>query len=162
MQISEVRVKLVADPEEKLLAFCTITFDQEFVVRDVKIIRGPSAPFVAMPSRKLTDRCHHCGGKNHLRARHCNDCGRALDADRAGRDERGRAKLHTDIAHPIHAEARNRLQAEIIHAYGEEVTRSKLPDYQPPKLGADYDDEDHLRAPRPAAPSREHERELEA
>ena len=161
MQISEVRVKLVADPEEKLLAFCTITFDQEFVVRDVKIIRGPSAPFVAMPSRKLTDRCHHCGGKNHLRARHCNDCGRALDADRAGRDERGRAKLHTDIAHPIHAEARQQIQGQIIAAYTQELERSKQPGYTPPKLGADYDDEDEpiRRAPLRAAPP---EREMEA
>ena len=40
MEISEIRVKLVDDPDDKLQAFCTITFDHEFVVRDLKIIRG--------------------------------------------------------------------------------------------------------------------------
>jgi len=162
VEISEIRVKLVDDPDEKLQAFCTITFDHEFVVRDLKIIRGPNGPFVAMPSRKLTDRCQACGGKNHLRARHCNDCGRGLDPNRAGRDERGRAKLHTDIAHPIHAESRARIQNRIIDAFMIEVEKSKLPGYRPPKLGADYDDGDEeMHAPPPRhAPG--DERELEA
>lgn len=166
MEISEIRVKLVDDPDEKLQAFCTITFDHEFVVRDLKIIRGPNGPFVAMPSRKLTDRCLACGGKNHLRSRYCNDCGRQLDPNRAGRDERGRAKLHTDIAHPIHAEARGRIQGRIIDAYMVEVEKSKQPGYKPPKLGADYDDGDeeyHGPSPGPnRAPPHPGERELEA
>jgi stage V sporulation protein G len=166
VEISEIRVKLVADPDDKLQAFCTITFDHEFVVRDLKIIRGPNGPFVAMPSRKLTDRCQSCSGKNHLRARYCNDCGRQLDPNRAGRDERGRAKLHTDIAHPIHAESRSRIQGKIIDAYRIEVEKSKLPGYKPPKLGADYDDGDEeFRAappPRHGTPPPDHERELEA
>ncbi len=160
MNISEIRVKLVNDGDDKLLAFCTLTFESEFVVRDLKIIQGPNGPFVAMPSRKLTDRCPACGGKNHLRARCCNDCGGPLDAMRAGKDERGRAKLHTDIAHPIHADARHRIQGHIIAAYAQELERSKLPGYTPPKLGADYDDEDEaLRAPLRQRPS---EREMEA
>lgn len=167
MEISEIRVKLVDDPDEKLLAFCTITFDHEFVVRDLKIIRGPNGPFVAMPSRKLTDRCHSCGGKNHLRSRYCNDCGRQLDPNRAGRDERGRAKLHTDIAHPIHAESRGRIQGRIIDAFSIEVEKSRQPGYKPPKLGADYDDgdeEQHVQPQpqRPVPPPDDRERELEA
>lgn len=157
MVISEIRVKLVDDPDEKLQAFCTITMDREFVVRDLKIIKGPNGPFVAMPSRKLTDRCGHCGGKNHLRSRYCNDCGRTLDPNRAGRDERGRAKLHTDIAHPIHAEARARIQGQIIEAFHQEIEKSKQPGYQAPKLGADYDEGEEPAAPRPPP-----ERELEA
>ena len=168
MEISEIRVKLVDDPDEKLQAFCTITFDHEFVVRDLKIIRGPNGPFVAMPSRKLTDRCLACGGKNHLRSRYCNDCGRQLDPNRAGRDERGRAKLHTDIAHPIHAESRSRIQGHIIDAYHLEIEKAKQPGYKPPKLCADYDDEDEVelhraphRQPAPAARPIE-EREMEA
>ena len=162
MEISEIRVKLVDDPDEKLQAFCTITFDHEFVVRDLKIIRGPNGPFVAMPSRKLTDRCQACGGKNHLRARHCNDCGRMLDPNRAGRDERGRAKLHTDIAHPIHAESRARIQNRIIDAFMVEVEKSKMPGYRPPKLGADYDDGDEESHAPPPRPPPGDERELEA
>ena len=54
MEITEVRVKLMEEPGERLQAFCSITFDDAFVVRDLKIIEGTSGPFVAMPSRKLT------------------------------------------------------------------------------------------------------------
>ena len=52
MQISEVRIKLVSDVDDRLRAFCSITFDGEFVVRDLKIIQGQRGHFVAMPSRK--------------------------------------------------------------------------------------------------------------
>ena len=105
MVITEVRIKLMEDSNEneRLQAFCSVTFDNAFVVRDLKIIEGAKGSFVAMPSRKLTDRCPQCGSKNHLRARHCNQCGGRLDEDRATRDADGRAKLHADIAHPINS-----------------------------------------------------------
>ena len=79
MEITEVRIKLMEEPGERLQAFCSITFDDCFVVRDLKIIEGASGPFVAMPSRKLTAHCPHCGCKNHLRAGHCNQCGSAAE-----------------------------------------------------------------------------------
>ena len=68
MEITEVRIKLMEEPGERLKAFCSITFDDCFVVRDLKIIEGTNGPFVAMPSRKLTSHCPRCGMKNHLRA----------------------------------------------------------------------------------------------
>src|SRR3972149_2441692 len=74
MEISEVRVKLVANKDDRLKAFCSITMDNEFVVRDIKVIEGASGFFVAMPSRKMSDHCEKCGGKNHLRAKFCNNC----------------------------------------------------------------------------------------
>ena len=77
MEITEVRIKLMEEPGERLKAFCSITFDNCFVVRDLKIIDGSNGPFVAMPSRKLTAHCPRCGMKNHLRARYCNQCGEA-------------------------------------------------------------------------------------
>ena len=106
MVITEVRIKLCEENNERLLAFCSVTFDNAFVVRDLKIIEGTKGIFVAMPSRKLTDRCPRCGGKNHLRARFCNQCGTRQDEQRAMRATDGRAKLHADIAHPIHSAAR--------------------------------------------------------
>ena len=63
-----------------------MTLDGEFVVRDLKLIEGANGLFVAMPSRKLTDKCPKCGGKNHLRARFCNGCGGKLDETRGGTD----------------------------------------------------------------------------
>ena len=75
MEITEVRVKLMDEGGERLQAFCSITLDDAFVVRDLKIIEGATGPFVAMPSRKLTAHCPQCGCKNHLRAAFCNQCG---------------------------------------------------------------------------------------
>ena len=95
MEISEIRVKLVGNRQERLLAFCTVTFHREFVVRDVKIIDGPRGPFVARRSRKVMDRCPRCGSKNHLRASYCNECSSQLNEHRAPKDGRGRPRLHT-------------------------------------------------------------------
>ena len=50
MQVTEVRVFPVN--EEKLKAYVTITFDDSFVVRDLKVIKGNNGLFVAMPSKK--------------------------------------------------------------------------------------------------------------
>src|SRR5579872_2990122 len=114
---------------ERLQAFCSVTFDDAFVIRDLKIIEGTKGSFVAMPSRKLTDRCPECGCKNHLRARHCNQCGKRLDENRAMRSGDGRTKLHADIAHPINSSCRESLQKTIIDAFHEEKQRAKQPGY---------------------------------
>lgn len=140
MEITEVRVKLVEHSSERLRAFCSVTLDGDFVIRDLKVIDGVSGVFVAMPSRKLADRCNKCGSKNHLRARFCNECGQRLNENRAPKDTDGRAKLHADIAHPINAECRERIQAAVVRAYEEELERAKSPDYRPVSFD-DYDDD---------------------
>jgi stage V sporulation protein G len=132
VEITEVRIKLMEDnsgSNERLQAFCSITFDDMFVIRDLKIIEGAKGFFVAMPSRKLTDRCHNCGTKNHLRSRFCNQCGCRLDENRAIRDADGRAKLHADIAHPINSMCREKIQGAVLASYADELERSKLPGY---------------------------------
>ena len=131
MEISVVRVKLIVNKDDWLKAFCSVTMDNEFVVRDIKIIEGTSGFFVAMPSRKMSDHCKKCRGKNHLRAKFCNNCGAPLPEDRARKDQKGRMKLHADIAHPINAECRKKIQDKVTAAYKEEVEKSKQPDYQP-------------------------------
>lgn len=143
MKITEIRVKLTGDPRNKLRAFCSVTFEDAFVIRDLKIIDGAKGPFIAMPSRKLADRCPGCGCKNHLRASFCNQCGGRLNADRAQRDARGRARLHADLAHPINANARIELHRAIIKAFVEEVDRSKAEGYVPPS----FDDLDTWEEP---------------
>lgn len=146
MEITEVRVKLMEEAGERLQAFCSITFDDAFVVRDLKIIEGASGAFVAMPSRKLTAHCPQCGCKNHLRAAYCNQCGGRLRDQSASKDEEGRAKLYADIAHPINAACREMIQQRVIKAYEEEKARSKLPGYVP-----SYEDFDDDAAWTPAA-----------
>jgi stage V sporulation protein G len=53
MEITEITVTL--RNEEKLKAFVNITFDDQFVVRGMKVIKGANGYFVSMPSRKMPD-----------------------------------------------------------------------------------------------------------
>jgi stage V sporulation protein G len=53
MEITEVRVNL--QDEEVLKAFVSITLDDEFVIRGLKVIQGMEGRFVAMPARKKKD-----------------------------------------------------------------------------------------------------------
>ncbi len=143
MEITEVRIKLMEDSDDRLQAFCSITFDDCFVVRDLKIIDGANGPFVAMPSRKLTTHCPQCGCKNHLRAAYCNQCGMRLKDDRAIRDHDGRAKLYADIAHPINSPCREMIQQRVISEYRAEQDRAKQPGYV-----SRYDDDYEELPPR--------------
>jgi stage V sporulation protein G len=129
VEITEVRIKLMEEPGERLKAFCSITFDNCFVIRDLKIIDGSNGPFVAMPSRKLTAHCPGCGMKNHLRAQYCNQCGKRLNDSRAPKDVDGRAKLYADIAHPINSWCREMIQDVVVSEYYEEIERAKQPGY---------------------------------
>jgi stage V sporulation protein G len=150
VEITEVRIKLMEEPGDRLKAFCSITFDDCFVVRDLKIIEGTSGPFVAMPSRKLTSHCPHCGMKNHLRANYCNQCGARLDEHRAPTDDDGRAKLYADIAHPINSACREMIQDHVISEFYQERERAKQPGYV-----SRYDDFDYdLDEPRRERPTR--------
>ena len=54
MQITDVRVRKVAK-EGKLKAVVSITFDDEFVIHDIKVIEGEKGLFIAMPSKKSAD-----------------------------------------------------------------------------------------------------------
>lgn len=80
MQITDVRLRRISD-EGKMKAIVSITFDDEFVVHDIKIIEGQNGLFVAMPSRKMAD---------------------------------GEFR---DIAHPINAETRQKVQEAIFEEY---------------------------------------------
>jgi len=125
VKITEVRVRLVNEKNERLKAFCTMTLDNEFVIRDIKVIEGSQGLFVAMPSRKVTDRCPKCRAKNYVPAKYCNECGERL---KGGRFEEAASlgdKLHTDIAHPINKECRARVQEAILAAYRAELQRSR-------------------------------------
>jgi stage V sporulation protein G len=148
VDITEVRVKLMEEPGERLQAFCSITFDDAFVVRDLKIIEGSTGPFVAMPSRKLTTHCSQCGCKNHLRAGFCNQCGARQKDQSAGKDEDGRAKLYADIAHPINSHCREMIQQRVIQAFEEEKARAKLPGYVP--TYDDFEPEEAMASSRSA------------
>ena len=54
MNITDVRIRRIEE-EGRLKAVVSVTFDEEFVVHDMKIIDGDNGLFVAMPSRKSSD-----------------------------------------------------------------------------------------------------------
>ncbi len=146
MHLTEIRINLCGIPNSRLKAFCSLTFDNTFVIRDVKLIDGADGLFLAMPSRKLSDHCQRCGEKNHLRARFCNHCGSHLDEHRylhyqsGNSSGHGRLKLHADIAHPINAACRQEIENKVLAAYQQELQYSKEPGYIPPNLdGEDMD-----------------------
>jgi stage V sporulation protein G len=145
MEITEVRVKLVKNHTDRLKAYCSMTLDDEFVVRDIKIIEGPCGHFVAMPSRKMTDHCTKCGAKNHLKAHFCCSCGRALPDDLARKAPKGRLRQHADIAHPINSKCRQRVERAVLETFKEEVEKSKQPGYEPVEL--DEPDEETVDLP---------------
>ena len=54
MTITDVRIRKIAT-EGKMKAIISVTFDNEFVVHDIKVIEGQNGLFIAMPSRKTPD-----------------------------------------------------------------------------------------------------------
>ena len=54
MQITDVRIRKITS-EGKMKAIVSVTFNNEFVVHDIKIIEGQNGLFIAMPSRRTPD-----------------------------------------------------------------------------------------------------------
>lgn len=80
MEITDVRIRKI-DSEGKMKAVASVTFDNEFVVHDIKVIDSQNGLFIAMPSRKAPD---------------------------------GEFR---DIAHPINADTREKIQTAILGKY---------------------------------------------
>ena len=145
MVITEVRIKLMDDNDDRLQAFCSITFDGEFVVRDLKIIEGQRGMFVAMPSRKLMSKCGRCYFKNDLRAKFCQNCGSPQNGSQQNGSADSRSRIFADIAHPIIAACREKIQVAVLDALQKERVLSKQPNYV-----CTYDDYDDLYVDTPS------------
>lgn len=119
MEITEVRVFLKDSPDKKLKAYATVTFDDAFVVRNIKVIEGKSGLFIAMPSRKIKQPCPKCGARNESRSKYCGECAASLPVQvRPAPGEMGNAQSeHKDIAHPITQSFRELLQKKVLEAY---------------------------------------------
>ena len=123
MEITEVRIILKDAQDKKLKAYATVTFDNVFVVRDIKVIQGGTELFIAMPSRKVKQACPKCAFKNELRSKYCNQCAASLPVEanpqRAEEIPSSQAE-HRDVAHPITQSFRDRLQKKILEVYAQE------------------------------------------
>ncbi|MFH1094370.1 MAG: septation protein SpoVG family protein [Candidatus Omnitrophota bacterium] len=127
MEVTEVRVFLRnKDSNKKLKAYVTVTFDNCFVVRDVKVIEGSKGLFVAMPSSKMKITCSQCGHRNVVRSKFCNQCGTSVEqlSKPSATPEEARQTEHKDIAHPITPECREYIQKKVLEAYAEEAAKA--------------------------------------
>ncbi len=112
----------------KLKAYATVTFDNVFVVRNIKVIEGNQGLFVAMPSRKMQSLCPKCGHNNAIHSRFCNQCGETLEAQPvlpSRTSPLDRQAEHRDIAHPITQEFRDYIQKKVLEAYEKEISKPK-------------------------------------
>ncbi len=125
MEITEIRVFPKEGQDKKLKAYTTVTFDNAFVVRNIKVIQGASNLFIAMPSRKMKHSCSKCNFKNETGSKFCNQCGAQLPVSSSPVTSDAKAE-HRDIAHPITQEFREYLQSRILEAYEKEVSSSSL------------------------------------
>ena len=123
MEITEIRVFLKEGQDKKLKAYTTVTFDNAFVVRNIKVIQGSSGLFIAMPSRKLKTSCPKCNFKNEVGSKFCNKCGSTLPTSErpVSPTDMASESEHRDIAHPVTQEFREYLQTKILEAYQKEA-----------------------------------------
>jgi len=89
MEITETRVSPVEKATGRLKGFASITFDNVFVVRGIRIIEGDEGLFIAMPNRKTEHRCPSCSAWNVFHARYCSRCGKRGFRSSGRKQERG-------------------------------------------------------------------------
>jgi len=129
MEITEVRIILKDAQDKKLKAYATVTFDNVFVVRDIKVIQGVAGLFIAMPSRKVKHACPKCAFKNELRSKYCNQCAGVLPVEaniQRAEDALSTQAEHRDIAHPITQSFREYLQNKVLAVYAQEIAKTQV------------------------------------
>lgn len=135
LHITEVKIELagsLGDMGGCLRAFASITLNDALALRDLRVVEGDRGLFVAMPSRKLADKCPECRVKNPLRAHYCNNCGVRLEDDRVlvGVDGTiplspdGRPRMHVDVTYPINPACRKLIHDAVLAAYQAELERA--------------------------------------
>lgn len=134
MEITEVRISLRETEGKRLKAYATVTFDNSFAVRNIKIIEGNNGLFVAMPAKKMKQFCPRCGKKVDIGSKYCSHCGTQLPLPTKDTTN-DRQTMYQDLAHPINQQFRDYLQSKILDAYYKEKELSKSQkDYSQEKL----------------------------
>ena len=130
MEITEIRVFPKEGQDKKLKGYATVTFDNAFVIRNIKVIHGASSLFIAMPSRKMKHSCPKCHFKNETGSKFCNHCGSSL-GENFGKEESADVKSeHRDICHPITQEFREYIQKKILEAFENQSNQPQLSSYE--------------------------------
>jgi stage V sporulation protein G len=142
MEITEIRVFLKDGQDKKLRAYTTVTFDNCFVVRNIKVIHSTNGLFMAMPSRKTKFACPKCNFKNEAGSKFCNHCGAKLPVQEQSLKPKDAKADHRDIAHPVTKEFREYLQKKVLEAYDQQVAKGESSPADVPQLGEILDSGD--------------------
>jgi DNA-binding cell septation regulator SpoVG len=114
MRVTKVDVKPAFNEDSALLAFIAITFDDELVLHDLRLVeRKRGRPVLSMPSRKRAERCPRCSEKNAFSAYYCNRCGSKLPV----RKFESPTERYIDVAFPIKQEFREYITREVLREY---------------------------------------------
>ena len=124
-QITDVKISLNSDERGKLKAIATMTLDNVFVVKDIKVIDGKRGLFVAMPCSQVTEKCPRCRVKNPINSRYCTNCGKAFPNNKKI-SFNSRREDYRDIAHPICKDCRDYIESVILGAYKEKNSSPPL------------------------------------
>lgn len=136
MEITEIRVFPKEGQDKKLKAYVTVTFDDCFVVRNIKVIQGANSLFIAMPSKKMKLVCKTCHIKNETGSRFCNYCGSAIAPEPLPHPADAKTD-HRDIAHPITQKFREYLQDKVLETYEKEIMAGTGPQSGPASVSND-------------------------
>ena len=99
MEITNVGISL-KNTEGTLRAYATVTFDDEFVVKNIKITETEKGLVMSMPRRKIDSQEKSDESKPEVRK-----------------------KLYTDVAHPINAKMREKIEKAVFDKYSEEMKK---------------------------------------
>ena len=109
MQITDIRFHLPQHTEQRLLAYATITFDECFVVHDIRLLRRGDGILVVLPSKRFRYPCPQCSRKCDFDSQFCKHCGANFKAVVN--------ETFSDIAHPINKEFRHYFDSTIIERF---------------------------------------------
>ncbi|HPP66735.1 MAG TPA: septation protein SpoVG family protein [bacterium] len=130
MEITETRISPINKPNSRLRGYASVTFDNSFVIREIRIIEGKNGLFIAMPSRKMQRPCPKCNFKNPVTNKFCGQCGSEIKISEQKNSSPG-SQQHKDLAHPINTQFRDYLQKKVLEAYDQQkghiITGKEMP-----------------------------------
>lgn len=124
VKLTEIKITLNENRSNPtLLGFASITLDDQFAIRDIKILYSSQkgCRFLAMPSRRIMDNCPKCEKRNWVQAKYCNFCGIDMGEPEVGK----RSDAYEDVAFPISRTVRDFIEAQVMQEYGRIIEEQK-------------------------------------
>jgi stage V sporulation protein G len=150
MEITDIQINLAYFQKSKIRAFCSVFFDNEFVVHEVKIIEEPLSAkaslrpdfrdrqtqaglsacsaqavrrlHISMPNKKITMHCVKCAEKNPINANFCSKCGVKLTWYGIAREKNTHSEIYTDIVQVISGKLTRLIRKKILTAYQDKLS----------------------------------------